>query len=343
LTYYSLYFISWNRKLGAWIAQRRAPSVAKKYDEIGGGSPILEWTKKQGSLLTDLLNERNVSSAPHKYYIAFRYTHPLLDATLQDISRDGVERVVVFPQYPQYSCSTTGSSLNQLAAFLSTNKLSAAANDNLKKVSWSVIDRWSLNSGLIDSIVDLIQKEMKNKLDSSMDPSKVMLLFSAHSLPLYVVERGDTYTTEVASTVMAVMSRLQYKYPFRLVWQSKVGPLKWMSPYTDKTIKAYAGKGIKNFVVVPIAFVNEHIETLHELDIEYGEDLRKELKLENIIRVPTPNVHPAFIEGLHQEVSRHLSSQDVCSAQLKVTCPHCTNPSCSQMRKWLEGLSKRHQ
>lgn len=284
------------------------------------------------------MNNRNPETTPHKFYVAFRYADPLLPDALQDIARDEVERVIVFSQYAQYSCSTTGSSLNQLAIFLTSSKLSTT-NQNLKRVSWSVIDRWPLNSGLIDSIVDLIQSEMKNKLPRNLDPSQVMLLFSAHSLPLYVVERGDTYTTEVASSVMAVMSRLQFKYPFRLVWQSKVGPLKWMSPYTDKTIKSYAQKGIKNFVVVPIAFVNEHIETLHELDIEYGEDLRKQLNLDNVIRVPAPNIHPSFIEGLHQEISRHLSLKEVCSPQLKVTCPHCTNPSCLVTRKWLTSLS----
>lgn len=91
------------------------------------------------------------------------------------------------------------------------------------------------------------------------------------------MNRGDTYPAEVASTVLAVMNQLKFKYPYRLVWQSKVGPLPWLSPQTDDAMKGYAKRGVKNFVIVPIAFVNEHIETLHELDIEYAHDLKKEV------------------------------------------------------------------
>lgn len=92
-----------------------------------------------------------------------------------------------------------------------------------------------------------------------------------------VVNRGDTYPAEVASTVVSVMQRLQNKYPYRLVWQSKVGPTRWLQPKTDEVIREYAKRGIKNFLLVPIAFVNEHIETLHEMDIEFAQDLKKEV------------------------------------------------------------------
>lgn len=334
-----LLLVSIDRKLGPWIAKRRTPSVSSKYQEIGGGSPILNWTRKQGSLLTDQLNSRNPSTGPHKFYVGFRYAPPLLRETLSEIAEDGVDRVIAFSQYPQYSCSTTGSSLNELAAVMTDDKSNDELRQALRGVSWSVIDRWSLNTGLIDSFTDMIEREMKERLPKDLNATQVMLLFSAHSLPMYVVARGDTYPTEVASTVMAVMSRLAFKYPYRLVWQSKVGPLPWMSPYTDQVIRSYAKKGIKNFVVIPIAFVNEHIETLHELDIEYGKELMEELKVDNILRIPAPNIHPAFIEGLYQEVVKHLSSGEVCSPQLRVTCPHCTNPSCWTMRSWLKTLS----
>jgi len=264
------------------------------------------------------------------------------------MDRDGVERIIAFSQYPQYSCSTTGSSLNQLAQLLETNsRLELAGSNrskNKRKISWSIIDRWSLNEGLIDSFVDLIHKGIQEKLPPELiRDDKVMLLFSAHSVPMYVVERGDSYVTEVAGTVMAIMARLSFRYPYRLVWQSKVGPLPWMSPYTDKAIEDYAKKGIRNFVVVPVAFVNEHIETLHELDIEYGKDLLKKLKgsVDNIVRIPAPNTHPAFIEGLYSEVSRHLSCRQICSPQLKVTCPHCTNHSCNRLRKWISSLENQ--
>ena len=171
-----------------------------------------------------------------------------------------------------------------------------------------------------------------------------------------VVNRGDTYPAEVASTVLAVMNQLKFKYPYRLVWQSKVGPLPWLSPQTDDAMKGYAKRGVKNFVIIPIAFVNEHIETLHELDIEYGHDLKKEvsspdwkfwllliryvkLKLDHVLRVPTPNTHPKFIEGLYSLVSEHLNSNEVSSQQMKTRCPLCVNPACGVTRHWIKTIS----
>lgn len=160
----------------------------------------------------------------------------------------------------------------------------------------------------------------------------------------------------MASTVLAVMNQLKFKYPYRLVWQSKVGPLPWLSPQTDDAMKGYAKRGVKNFVIVPIAFINEHIETLHELDIEYAHDLKKEvstfdilrkklfmflqLNLDNVLRVPTPNVHPKFIEGMYSLVSQHLDSGEISSQQMTTRCPLCVNPSCGVTRHWIKSISE---
>lgn len=322
-------------RLGPWIAKRRTPSITKKYADIGGGSPILDWTRKQGQLLVDILDRKSAITSPHKYYVAFRYAKPLLTEALEELVSDDVKRVVIFSQYPHYSCSTSGSSLNQLAQHLT----SLPSDHPLNSIKWSLIDRWPLNRGLIKCVADLIQKELP-KLPQGLDPTKVVLLFSAHSLPMKVVNKGDTYPQEVAATVLAVMKELSFSFPYRLVWQSKVGPLPWLSPATDAVIRSYSkGRhGIKNFVVIPIAFVNEHIETLHELDIEYGKELCHELQLDNILRVPAPNTHPYFIEGLFEEVSQHLSTNAISSPQIRLTCPHCSNQSCFITRKWIATL-----
>merc|ERR1711911_223776 len=126
---------------------------------------------------------------------------------------------------------------------------------------------------------------MGEKVDPKIR-NQVIILFSAHSLPLKSVNRGDPYPAEVGATVQLVMSQLKYSNPFRLVWQSKVGPLPWLEPATDKVLESYIKNGKKHFILVPIAFTSDHIETLHELDIEYGDELAKELGVETYLRLP---------------------------------------------------------
>lgn len=159
------------------IAARRAPKVRAKYAEIGGGSPILKWTNRQGELLVRRLNETCAEHGPFRHYVAFRYAQPLTESTLDRIERDGVRRVVVFSQYPQYSCSTTGSSLNRLARYY----LDRTADSQVK---YSFVDRWSTNPGLVEAFRQLIRAELEKFPADERD--KVVLLFSAHSLPLSV-------------------------------------------------------------------------------------------------------------------------------------------------------------
>jgi ferrochelatase len=126
--------------LAPYIARRRTPKIEKQYTAIGGGSPILKWTKIQGEQMCEMLDELNPESAPHKPYVAFRYAKPLTEDMLEEMRRDGVKRAVAFSQYPQYSCSTTGSSLNEL--YMQSAKEGG--------IEWSVIDRWPTNPGLVD-------------------------------------------------------------------------------------------------------------------------------------------------------------------------------------------------
>ena len=126
--------------LAPYIARRRTPKIEKQYTAIGGGSPILKWTKRQGEEMCELLDELNPESAPHKPYVAFRYAQPLTETMLDEMRRDGVKRAVAFSQYPQYSCSTTGSSLNEL--YIQSAKEGG--------IEWSVIDRWPTHPGLVD-------------------------------------------------------------------------------------------------------------------------------------------------------------------------------------------------
>lgn len=317
-------------KLGPWIAKRRTPEVQKKYAEIGGGSPILKWTTLQGELLCKQLDKVSPETAPHKPYVAFRYVNPLTEDTLKQVEADQPERVVLFSQYPQYSCATSGSSFNAIFTHYKNNQ------NGLAKAKWSIIDRWGTHPLLAKTFADNIQKELdKFPAEKRKD---VVLLFSAHSLPLKAVNRGDAYPSEVGATVQNVMEELQYCNPYCLVWQSKVGPLPWLEPFTDDAIKGYVKQGKKNFILIPIAFVNEHIETLHELDIEYCQELAHEVGAEKIGRAAAPNDHPLFIDALTDVVHSHLKNGRRVNPKFLLRCPACVNDKCSTSKQWYREM-----
>ncbi|XP_055639797.1 ferrochelatase, mitochondrial [Toxorhynchites rutilus septentrionalis] len=317
-------------KLGPWIAKRRTPEVQKKYSEIGGGSPILKWTNTQGELLVEQLDKASPETAPHKHYVAFRYVNPLTEDTMKEVEQDQPERVVLFSQYPQYSCATSGSSFNAIFSHYKDK------SNGLSGAKWSVIDRWGSHPLLAKTFADNIRKEL-NKFPEDKRKD-VILLFSAHSLPLKAVNRGDAYPTEIGATVQNVMQELLYCNPYCLVWQSKVGPLPWLEPFTEDAIKGYVKQGKKNFILIPIAFVNEHIETLHELDIEYCQELAHEVGAEKIGRAAAPNDHPLFIDALTDIVSNHLRNGHRVNPKFLLRCPACVNTKCLASKQWFQAL-----
>ena len=319
--------------LGPLIAKRRTPEIQKKYSEIGGGSPIRMWTEKQGEAMVKMLDQISPQSAPHKYYIGFRYVDPLVEDSIVEMEKDGIERAIAFTQYPQYSCSTTGSNLN--AVYRHYLSLCKQPEDDpfsmASKLKWSVIDRWPTHPKLVRAFADSVRECLEEFDEDKRD--EVVILFSAHSLPTSVAFRGDTYPAEVAATVMAVMNDIKFSNHYRLVWQSKVGPQTWLGPQTDEAIEGLAKLGKKNIMLVPIAFVNDHIETLHELDIEYMEELGEKLDV-NIKRAKTLNDRPVFLEALAEIVKEHVETGYNHTKQLTVRCPNCVNPTCAAMRKF---------
>ncbi|KAK8844065.1 ferrochelatase [Kwoniella newhampshirensis] len=313
------------------IARRRTPQIEKQYTEIGGGSPILKWTKIQGEAMCALLDELNPSTAPHKPYVAFRYAKTLTEDCTEEMKRDGVQRAVAFSQYPQYSCSTTGSSLNELYRVAKAKGWGGSG-----EVEWSVLDRWPQHPGLIEAFAHNIKTTLATYPEDKR--KDVVILFSAHSLPLDIVNRGDPYTAEVAATVYAVMNKLGFSNPYRLTWQSKVGPKAWQGPQTAAAIEGYAKQGTKDICLVPIAFTSDHIETLYELDIEVKEEADK-LGV-NLTRAASLNDSPIFIRALADLMSNHLKSYEDGSAgptgrQLLLRCPGCNNPKCAKTKDWL--------
>lgn len=314
--------------LGPFIAKRRAPKVRALYDAIGGGSPIRTWTEAQGRAMCERLDTLHPDQAPHKFYIAFRYTAPFADDALRAMAADGVERAIAFTQYPQWSCTTTGSSLNDLWRAVARTGLSG-------RFEWSLIDRWYDHPGFHEAMAERVREGLAQYPAERRDT--VLLLFSAHSIPLYVVERGDSYPQEVAASVESVMQRLGHRNPFLLTWQSEVGPLRWLGPSTEATIERLAKGGAKDVLVIPIAFTSDHIETLSELDIEYGE-LAHSLGMTGYRRAPALNDLPTFTTALADVVSRHCTSGERHSARYKIRCPGCTNAACRGLPRSSQAL-----
>lgn len=234
--------------LGPFIATRRTPKIKHQYSVIGGGSPIRRWSEHQAAETCKLLDKLHPTTAPHRPYVAFRYAAPLTEDTFLQMQRDGIRRAVAFTQYPQYSCSTTGSSLNELWRL-------SKKYDRAGAIEWSVIDRWPTHPGLVEVFTRHVEDVLKTYPADRRD--NAVILFSAHSLPMSVVNRGDPYPQEVAATVQAVMQRLGFRNPYRLVWQSQVGPSPWLGAQTSRTVEEYVKKGQTDLVLVPIAFTCE--------------------------------------------------------------------------------------
>ncbi|CAZ80952.1 unnamed protein product [Tuber melanosporum] len=305
--------------IGPLIARRRTPKIEAQYSVIGGGSPIRRWSELQASETCKLLDKIHPSTAPHKPYVAFRYAAPLTEDTFVRMKADGVSRAVAFTQYPQYSCSTTGSSLNELWRL--SKKFDAEG-----QIEWSVIDRWPTHKGFVGVVARHIEESLKTYTEE--DREQVVLLFSAHSLPMSVVNRGDPYPAEVAATVYAVMQHLNFKNPYRLVWQSQVGPSPWLGAQTSNTVEEYVKKGQTKLLLIPIAFTSDHIETLHELDLE----IIAESKQPGIKRAESLNGDPLFIEALADIAKTHLESQGRTSTQMALRCPMCKSEKCAEQK-----------
>lgn len=293
--------------LAKFIARRRSPTIESHYQEIGGGSPIRKWSEYQASQACKLLDTLSPHTAPHKPYVAFRYADPLTEDTFKQLLSDGVKRAVAFSQYPQFSYSTTRSSLNELKRLRETL-------DPNNQIEWSTIDRWPTHPGLVSAFADNIRAQL-----DTFDPSvrdKAVILFSAHSLPMEIVNQGDPYPAEVAATVYRVMQELKFCNPYRLVWQSQVGPKPWLGAQTQNMVTTLEkDDDVPGLVLVPIAFTSDHIETLHELDIEVKDSMKNPQKYR---RAESMNGNDKFITAMADVVNSHLNPQEDANIQKQI-------------------------
>ncbi|KAJ2745976.1 hypothetical protein GGI20_001740 [Coemansia sp. BCRC 34301] len=321
---------------GPIIARRRVDKIKDQYMQIGGGSPIEKWTRAQGRGMVKQLDRTNPATAPHSYYVGFRYTEPNTPQAVKDMLDDGVSHVIAFTQYQQFSGSTTGSNLNEL--YRAQKRL-----DPESRLRWSFIDRWGTHPKLVSSFADRIEAQVAKLTDDVRHATPI--LFSAHSLPLQVVDRGDPYVAEVGGTVAYVVNELRRRgieNPYRLVWQSAVGPLRWLGPQTEAVIKHYGSIGYTSLVMVPVAFTSDHIETLYELDIEYGK-VAHEAGISQYMRAEALNDHPPFIDALATIVKEHIDAGFPTSSQLLLPDPGTESAQTIETRKWIAAQAEARQ
>jgi ferrochelatase len=266
------------------IARRRAPKVERKYEEIGGQSPIRELTELQARALEEALGEG------YRVFVAMRYSKPSTVEALAAIKREGIRRIVALSLYPHYSRATTGSSINELERVL------AQAGSSFEV---TCIDRFYDHPLYVEALAERIREGI-----ADFHPlAEVELLFSAHSLPQSFIAEGDPYLSHIEETVRLVMERLG-EVDHHLAFQSRAGPVKWLEPSTEEMLARLAAQGPKSLLVVPLSFVSDHIETLHEIDIEYAV-LAHKLGYARFRRSPSLNASPAFIACLADLVRKH--------------------------------------
>ncbi len=281
------------------ISKRRAPIAKNIYREIGNKSPILELTQNQAKILENYLSIKG----EYKCFVVMRCWHPRASDVVKEVRKYNPDEIILLPLYPQYSASTSGSSIKEW-------------NDLCKKENYKIKTKticcYPTENNFLESHANLIKKTINNLKDKNFK-----LLFSAHGLPENKIKKGDPYQWQVEQTVQGIMSKLKDEnLDYTICYQSRVGPLKWIGPSTDDVIVKYS-KEKKGIIIVPVAFVSEHSETLVELDIEYKK-LAEKNGCSFYKRVPALATEENFIKGLTELVLQKETKGNYVSS---IMCP----------------------
>lgn len=277
--------------LFAWaLASARAPYSRGLYASIGGGSPIRGQTQAQADALRRELHKRG---ADMNVYVSMRHSQPNSLAAMRAARQAGIDRLVIVGLFPQYSFSTTLSGI-------------AGVKNALRSLRYEpqllIVEEYCDDPRYIAAVADVTRRALRA---FSAPAHEVNLIFSAHGLPVSYIEAGDPYYDHVQRSVRAVSQALQHPGPIHTSFQSRLGPQKWLEPASDKLIEELAAKGVTAMCVVPIAFVSEHVETLNEIDIQYGE-IAKRCGVTEFHRACAVKCHPEYIRALADQVERAL-------------------------------------
>lgn len=272
------------KPLAKLISSTRSRVVSEHYRAIGGASPIRALTERQAAALAASLQ----SHADAKVVVAMRYWHPFSGEAIAALNDITLDQLVLLPLYPQYSFATTRSSLKEWDRLYAPNG-----------VPVRIIENFHEHPGYIAAMVERIESVM----DGAANPEELFMVFSAHGLPMSLIKKGDPYQRHVEETAKLILA--DGKWPNRqvLCYQSRVGPQKWLAPSLIDTIQRLAGQKVRRMLVIPLSFVTEHIETLHEINIEAREQAES-LGVEEFRMMPALNDSPLFIGALTDLVLR---------------------------------------
>lgn len=275
------------KRLAKLISSKRHPRIQAQYKQIGGKSPLKDFTLGQAKLLEEKLNEK----FPARVFAAMRYWHPFTAEVLDDLEREEIRKVILLPLYPQFSKATTESSVKEWK-----KQLNLRGNTDIQ---WALVEHYYDFPPYIDACVERVNQGLEKF--PAEDRENVDILFSAHGTPMKLVREGDPYSNHIRETVAAVMKSGGWNNPHHLCFQSKVGPQKWLTPSTPTMIDELAKKGSRLMLVVPIAFASDHLETLYEVGIEFRQ-MANAAGVEQFEVTEGLNYSEKFIDALSQLV-----------------------------------------
>lgn len=283
-----------------FISKRRSKKSMENYKLIGGKSPILDLTQRQASALESILRSQDIDA---RVFTAMRYWNPSIEASVKRIKTEGFEQAILLPLYPQFSQATTLSCINEWKRQTEMQGCIIPAK---------LICCYPNHPLFIEAFVDNINSALSRFHEIAS--TDIDLIFSAHGIPVNYIKNGDPYQLQVEETVRSILRLGNWRSPHTLCYQSRVGPMKWLRPSLMETVKSLVNKGRKNLLVIPAAFVTDHIETLHEINIE----VRKYALAHGARQfelMPALNSHPKFMKCLAELVESRLESderQDTC-------------------------------
>jgi len=275
------------KPLAKLISTTRAHKVQHHYAVIGGGSPIRRHTERQARALETHLKNQGIDA---QCFVAMRYWHPFTAEAIEQLRAAECDEVVLLPLYPQYSSTTTGSSLNEWRRLFCDD------------VPVYCVETFYRNTMYLDAVVEKVDQA----LSRFPAPEKPEIIFSAHSVPMSVIEKGDPYQQHIEDTVRLLMERGGWGNPHRLCYQSKVGASRWLQPSLRQTLQNLGAERAREVCVVPVAFVSDHVETLGEIDHEAREQAQR-LGISQFEMSAGLNDSPKFIQALGQIVCEALS------------------------------------
>jgi ferrochelatase len=300
------------------IAKLRGPSVRRNYARIGGGSPQLRITRQQAAALEDRLNVGRCGQRAFRVFVAMRYSRPSCEDALEAIAAAGIRRIVTLTLFPHYSRATTGSSRREFDRVLATLRWRAM------RFEVTHIDRYAADARYVDAMTDTVSRAWDTiPVDRRAD---TVLLFSAHGLPQKFVDQGDPYVQDIEATRRGILDRLKLPNRHLLAYQSRTGPVKWLGPGTEETLRDLGREGVKDVLVLPLSFVSDHIETLYEVDLLFA-DAAREAGITGYYRPEALNRSPLFVAALAGLVTDHLAQPE------RPACDACRTRAADVTRK----------